>query len=210
MGGPLGKFASAEDAARMTALSQLAGIQAQYDSSLAGTAEQVDAEAISSGTTALDSALIKAINVYSSQGQRKNKLVLLVTDGEDFSSHLNVAKRKAKELGIKIFALGVGSEKGAPIPIINVHGEQTGHEVDKDGKPEISILNENLLSEMTSELNGKYFRSGYDDSDIKSIVESIEQFEREKFEEKSVKQLEDKYPWFLGISLLFLLLEWII
>ncbi len=87
--------------------------------------DQVDVETISSGTTAIDTALSTAVEVYSLAPERKSRLVILFTDGEDFSLDLAGIEKKAEELKLTVFALGVGTLEGAPIPIIDQQGNQT-------------------------------------------------------------------------------------
>ena len=54
----------------------------------------VDVESISSGTTALDKALATAVETFSNQATKKHKIVVLVTDGEDFHPLMNLQKLK--------------------------------------------------------------------------------------------------------------------
>jgi Ca-activated chloride channel family protein len=172
--------------------------------------DQVDVESIASGTTAIDSALKKAIYTYKQYPGRKNKLALLVTDGEDFSLNLKPIQKEAQKENITIFALGAGTPDGAPIPKIDTYGKMVGHETDKNGNVELSKLNENLLKNICSELSGSYIRASHDDSDIDHIVSLINKFEKEKFGNEKLSLYQDQYPWFLGISWVFLALGWIL
>jgi len=170
----------------------------------------VDVETIASGTTAIDKALLQSVDVFAKSQERKNKLVLLVTDGEDFSMNLKRVKQKAKEEGIKVLAWGMGSPEGAPIPIVDRLGKQVGHEVEQGGKIALSKLNEEKLKEIVSFLDGHYFKATYTDSDLDSLVNIIERFEKESFADKRFSLYEDQYPWLLGLAFLMLLLEWIL
>lgn len=172
--------------------------------------DQVDTETISSGTTAIDEALEKTIELYKEYPGRKNRLVLLATDGEDFSSNLSLVQQQAKKENLQIFALGVGSVDGAPIPRINEHGQQAGYEQETDGSVALSKLNEKLLQEICTSIGGTYLQATYDDYDLDSIVAKINSFEKDKFSDKSLSLYEDQYPWFLAISWACLALEWII
>lgn len=172
--------------------------------------EHLDVETISSGTTAIDTALQKAIEIFEAIHGRKNKNVLLLTDGEDFSLNLEQIKQKARQENITLFTLGIGTPLGAPIPILDNQGTQNGHETDEQGNILLSKLNESLLQGISNELNGKYLTTTYMDSDIDTIVSIINSMEKEKFNEKTVSLYEDQYPWFLGIAWFFLLLEWIL
>lgn len=172
--------------------------------------EQVDVETISSGTTSLDRALMRALGVYSTVEGRKNKLVWVLTDGEDYSLSLAPIKEEAKKNNITLFASGIGSTEGAPIPILDKYGKQVGHEVSANGSVELSKLNEKMLQDLCSQLNGHYFKVGYSDDDVEQLVSTVQQFEKERFEDRALTLYEHRYPWFLGIAWVLLLIEWIL
>jgi Ca-activated chloride channel family protein len=166
-------------------------------------------ETIGSGGTALDQAFNKVLEMFSSS-KSQNKLVLLLTDGEDFSQNFGATKEIAKKENIHLFALGIGSPEGAPVPIIDFEGTLRGHEVDKNGNIVLSRLNSSLLEGICSLLNGVYIPARLDDSDLEEIVERIKGYEKEKFEEKNLALYEEKYFYCAITAFIFLLLEWII
>lgn len=172
--------------------------------------DQVDAEAIASGTTALDQALHKAIELFSAAPSRKNKLLVVCTDGEDFSSNLSAIKQKAHDIGLTIFTLGVASTEGAPIPLFDRRGQQIGHQKDEHGTIVISRLNEGILRNLALDAGGSYLHATSDNSDIQALAGKVQQFEKERFEDKKVTQLEEQYHYFVGAGFLCLLLEWIL
>ena len=172
--------------------------------------DNVDTESISSGTTALDQALGKAVETFSNAGPRKNKLVLLLTDGEDFSTHLAGAGQQAKKAGITLLTLGIGSAEGAPIPKLDMHGKQIGHETNQDGTIALSKLNEETLQKISGDLNGLYVKADYPDSDIAKLTSHVQSFEKERYEDKTLSFYHDQYPWFLGAAWIFLALEWLL
>ncbi|MFH1643718.1 MAG: VWA domain-containing protein [bacterium] len=169
----------------------------------------VDVETIASGTTSIDQALLKATEIFSNSADRKNKLVLLATDGEDFSTNLNSVKQRAKKENIKVLSWGIGSTQGAPIPKLDKFGKQIGHEEEK-GKVALSKLNEEKLKQISSYLQGHYIKSTNSDSDLNYISSLIESFEKESFEDKKLSLYQDQYPWFLGLAFVMLLLEWLL
>lgn len=172
--------------------------------------DQVDQHTISGGTTAIDGALRKAIEVFESSGERKNKLTLLMTDGEDFSTNLSDVQHKARELGITLFILGIGSKDGAPVPKFDYEGKRTGCETDQAGTIVLTKLNEPLLEETAKKLNGFYLTASYDDQDINRLVGTITSFEKERFNDKKLSLYEEQYHWFLAIAWILLALEWIL
>jgi Ca-activated chloride channel family protein len=172
--------------------------------------ENVDPESISSGTTALDQALAKALETFKQAGERKHKLMLLLTDGEDFSMNLDGVKKQAAHEGVSLFALGVGTPEGAPIPKFDTYGKPQGHETDESGAIALSKLNEQTLQELTKALNGIYQRTAYGEDDIANIVTFVQSHEKERYENKTVSLYHDQYPWFLGAAWLLLALEWLL
>ena len=172
--------------------------------------DQVDVETIASGTTAIDSALEKAMDVFKNGQARKNKLIVLATDGEDFSLNLKRVKQKAHKAGVRVFALGVGSTKGAPIPKFDVYHNKRGYEVDERGGVALSRLNESVLISLCKDVNGHYVRATYSDQDIETIAHMIGQFEKETFQEKKVSRFHEQYPWFLALAWILLAVEWIL
>jgi Ca-activated chloride channel family protein len=172
--------------------------------------DDIDAQSLSSGTTALDTALAKALEVFSVTPERKNKLVVTFTDGEDFSVNLEGVKQLASSQKIHFFTLGVGSPEGAPIPLFDSYGKSAGFEKESNGTIALSKLNETLLKNTSSFLDGTYVRATYDNSDINKISSLIKAFEKEKFSDKTISNYEDQYPWFLGIAWVLLALEWLL
>lgn len=170
----------------------------------------IDAETISSGTTSIENALQKTSDVFKQSHEHKNKIVILMTDGEDFSIDLDRAKNWASEQNIHLFALGTGTTDGAPIPMLDSTGKQIGHHKEPDGSVAISKLNEQLLSGITKKLSGTYMRSTYQDSDIDQLVQTLQQFEKEKITDKQFSLYHDQYPWFLGAAWVLLLLDWVL
>ena len=172
--------------------------------------DQIDAETISTGTTSLDQAIRQAMTVYDTMSEKKTKLVCLFTDGEDFSTNLAGIKEKAAQQGLAIVTFGVGSENGAPIPILDQHGAQIGFEKTADGSVVMSKLNEGILKNLSNQTGGKYFHSTKSDQDIKDVIALVESFEKDKMEDKTVGRLQEKYYYSVAISFCCFLLEWLL
>lgn len=172
--------------------------------------DQIDAETISSGTTALDQAIRRVVEMFARAPARKNKLVVLLTDGEDFSSNLTQVREQAKNLGVHIFTLGIGTPQGAPVPIIDQEGRQQGHEKNEKGEIVISRLNEGILQALADESNGIYLHATDDESDVKKLATMVENYEREKFEDKKIGTLQERYPLAAFCSFSCFLIEWLL
>ena len=172
--------------------------------------ELADVEAISSGTTALDEALLKAMAMFKKVPGRKHRLMVLFTDGEDFSMNLSQVEKDAQELGLRIFTVGVGTPEGAPIPLYDMKGVQQGHQKDGKGNVVITRINEPLLAELAQKTGARYIRMIDTNKDIKELVSDVQRFEKEKFEDKTFAAKEERYRVFAGISVLLLVLEWLL
>ncbi|MDQ5890862.1 MAG: Ca-activated chloride channel [Candidatus Dependentiae bacterium] len=172
--------------------------------------EQVTTESISSGTTAIGTAVTKAAEIFNRSENRKNKLLLLITDGEDFASNKKqLADLVAKEK-ITVFSWGVGTTQGAPVPLYDARGTMVGYAKNKDGSVATSALNETLLQELSASVGGRYERVSQDDGDIVRIVDVLAAYEREQLEERHISHYHDRYPLFLAVTWGCLLLEWLL
>lgn len=172
--------------------------------------DAVDAELISSGTTALDQAINQALQSFAGNQDRKNKLLVLFTDGEDFSRNLSGIKKEAIEQNLSIFTIGIGSTQGAPVPLFDAHGVQIGHQKDEKGAIVISRLNEGILNALSHDAGGHYSKTTENDDDIRSVVKAVQGREKEIIGERTLSHYEDQYHYFLLASFICLIIEWLL
>lgn len=172
--------------------------------------DQIDQSTIGAGTTLLDQPIKSVLEQCERVPHRKNRLLVLVTDGEDFSSSLSSLKAQAHDQGLTIFVLGIGTSQGAPIPIFNEKGRQNTYLKDKKGQVVISQLNEGALCSLSHETGGIVAFAQEDKVNVKDIIRKIENFEKEQQGEQKVAALQEQYPWFLLVSFIALLLEWVL
>jgi Ca-activated chloride channel family protein len=172
--------------------------------------DQVDRDTISSGSTSIAHAVNTALQRFESTPDRKNKLLVIFTDGEDFSGNLSAVKEHAREQGLTIFTVGIGTQEGAPIPLYDRHGKQSGHQRDRKGSVVISRLDEVLLADLAKQLGGTYVHATQDNNDIDSIIERVNRFEKEKFEDRTIACYQEQYPYFLFVSFICFLIEWLL
>ena len=172
--------------------------------------ESVDVENISSGTTRIETALQKVIDVFNTMVGKKNKLVVIFTDGEDFSTNSTGIKNKAQQLGLSVFTVGLGTLEGAPIPLYNMQGVPTGHQKDAAHKVVISRLNENSLRDLSGQLGGTYIKSTLDEYDVRTIADIIKKYEKEKQYDQEITQLQEQYPYFLCVSFICFIIDWLL
>jgi Ca-activated chloride channel family protein len=172
--------------------------------------DTVDVEAVTVGSTMIDKGLSLVLDTYRSIEAKKHKLALILTDGEDFSHDLDAVKKTALDEQLSIFAIGIGSTKGAPIPLYDSFGKTAGYQKDTFGRVIVSRLNEVLLSDLTNKLSGIYVSMTHDNSDLSELVSIIHKQEKERVESTMVAEKIDQYWPFVVVSFCSLILEWIV
>lgn len=172
--------------------------------------DQLDIDTISSGSTAVDQSIQAALKAFSSIPERKTKLLVLFTDGEDFSVNLDGIKEKVLEDGLSIFTIGIGTQYGAPIPVLDKNNKQIGWEKDEKGDIIMSCLNDTLLASIALKSGGKYIHFSQNDDDIHKLIEFINSFEKDAMEDKTLQVFQEQYPYCIIISFICFALEWLL
>lgn len=167
--------------------------------------QNMNTDMLSSQGTAIDEAIQLSRSYYNDEEQT-NRVLVIISDGEDHNNlSLDVAEAAAKE-GIKIFTIGVGTEKGGPIPIKR-NGIVMSYKKDQNDATVITKLNKKTLSEIADEANGTYV-DGKNTSDvIETVGEILNKLDKKEFEAKEFAEFKDQFQWFLGLGLFFLILD---
>lgn len=159
------------------------------------------------GTNVSD-AIIKASESFSSD-EGKNRAIILITDGENHDSEALKAAEDANKKGIMINTIGIGSEKGVPIPLIE-NGVVKGYRKDKEGQTVITKLNVNLLKSIASKANGVFVQASQADVGLGAVLDKIGELDKAQIENKMYTDYEDQFQWFLGLSLILFFIEFLI
>jgi len=165
---------------------------------------------VKSSATDIAQALHKACEVFERMPSRKHKIMVVFTDGEDFSQQLAPVKEKICALGISSITVGVGTPQGAPVPCIDRNGVHTGYEKDAQNNLVLSCLNEQLLKNLAQESGAVYCKITQTDHDVQAIKKYCDSFEKEYYAHRRVAVPRQKYYYCAGISFVCLLLEWIL
>lgn len=167
--------------------------------------QNMNTDMLSSQGTAIDEAIQLSRSYYNDEEQT-NRVLVIISDGEDHNNlSLDVAEAAAKE-GIKIFTIGVGTEKGGDIPIKR-NGIVMSYKKDQNDATVITKLNKKILSEIADEANGTYV-DGKNTSDvIETVGEILNKMDKKEFEAKEFTEFKDQFQWFLGLGLFFLILD---
>ena len=153
--------------------------------------------------TAIGEAINTAIRSFSAQSE-KSRAIIIITDGENHEDDPVAAAKQAAELGIRVFAIGVGSPEGKPIPM---DGELLK---DKEGNIVVTRLEEPILRDVASVGNGAYVRAGNSEFGLNPIIDDIRKMEDEKYSSIVFEEFDEQFMYFLAIALFFFVVEMLI
>ena len=131
----------------------------------------VDANAVSRGGTRLGDAIRKAVAAFG-PNRGVSRLLLLITDGEDHDSFPLDAAEEALQAGIRIVAIGFGSESGSEITLTDADTGAKTPLTDRDGMVVTSRLDGELLRQLALRTEGVYVPAGTSPVDLDAIVEA--------------------------------------
>lgn len=154
--------------------------------------------------TAIGMGLATAVNRLK-DSEAKSKIVILLTDGDNNAGYIQpmTAAEIAKEFDVKIYTIGVGSRGKALAPISrNSNGQYIF------GLAPVKI-DEQLLTKMSEQTNGKYFRAT-DEQSLEQIYSDIDQLEKTEIEVTTIKRYSEEFYRFVFLGLIFLLVEFLL
>ncbi|AZQ63160.1 VWA domain-containing protein [Flammeovirga pectinis] len=133
--------------------------------------------------------------------KQASKVIILVSDGEDFGDDTGHAVNEIKSQGVRLFTMGIGTEEGSKIP--------AGYRFkrDKTGNDIVTKLNPSSLIELASETGGDYYEISNKQNDINRLITSITEIEGELKGSKMADVSANKYYYFLMIALFLLCLD---
>jgi len=153
---------------------------------------------------ALRMGLDKLDNEDAQQGATKSKVIILISDGEDFGQDTDDIVGEIEKRDIRLFTLGVGTEKGGNIYAGN------GVKKDREGNPVVSRLNTRSLRSIADKTGGQYFEINETKNDVSRLINTIGRIEGELRDARLVDVTANKYFYFLAFATILLLLDVIV
>ncbi|MDO5979150.1 vWA domain-containing protein [Flavivirga spongiicola] len=167
--------------------------------------QSMNTDMLSSQGTAINEA-IKLAKTYFDDEEQTNRVLVIISDGEDHSEEAAAIAEEANEEGIRIFTIGVGDVKGGPIPEKR-NGIVLNYKKDNQGETVITRLNEETLIAIAEEANGAYINGKNTNDVVENIREILNSMDKTEFEAKQFADFKDQFQWFLGFGIFFLLLD---
>ncbi|MCF8259573.1 MAG: VWA domain-containing protein [Melioribacteraceae bacterium] len=169
----------------------------------------VDVNSIPQPGTAIAPALNLALNSFKKEEETK-KAIVIITDGEDHEGDFDSIIGEAVEKDVALYAIGLGSPTGVPIPIYNKSGNRTGYKKDRRGQVVLTKLDEEVLREITAKGNGNYYRGTNTEDELEQIYNDLSKLEDTEFGATKITEYEDRFYYFLTPAILLLFIEFFI
>jgi Ca-activated chloride channel homolog len=144
---------------------------------------------------------IQKMEQDNQRAQAKSKIIVLISDGEDFGEETNEVIQDIESEGIKVFTLGIGTEKGGQIRT------GSGFKTDRQGNTVVSKLNPASLQSLANKTGGKYFEINGTRNDVSRLISTISKIEGELMDARFVDVTANKYYYFLIAALILLGLD---
>jgi Ca-activated chloride channel family protein len=160
---------------------------------------------VSSQGTSIDEA-INLASTFVDKKDKTNKLLIIISDGEDHSDNAENAAEEAKKLGIKIITIGVGTEKGGPIPL-KKNDVVESFQRDQNDEVVITKRNAEVLTKIAKSTKGGYVDGNSTKTVIDYIKNALENIEKTEFESTQMANFQSQFQWFLAFGFLVLFID---
>jgi Ca-activated chloride channel family protein len=150
--------------------------------------------------TSVGVGLAKGLEMFVDK-DRRNKVMVLVSDGEDLEGDVDEAIAQAKKAGVVVHTVGVGTERGAPVPELDKDGKTIGFKKDASGAAVVSHMNPQTLSAIARGTGGTYFRITPQDTSLSALAAAIEGMEQKSLSREYAYRKKERFQIPLGAAL---------
>lgn len=162
----------------------------------------INTEMVPTQGTAIGAAINMAMNSFTPD-ESTQKSIIVITDGENHEDDAIGIAKQATEMGIQVNVIGLGSPKGAPIPLNATKGIFMK---DATGKPVTTYLNENMAKEIAKAGNGIYVAGG-NSSAVSDVASQLDKLEKSDLERVVYSSSAEQFPVFAWLTLIFLIID---
>jgi Ca-activated chloride channel homolog len=154
--------------------------------------------------TDVSAALLTAVSAFEHEGETGRRAILLLTDGESGEGDLDAAAEALRGEELPVFAIGVGSARGGPVPADTADAPERYHR-DHIGRVVVSRLEEGDLRRIAARSGGFFAR--WDRADeMRALVAALGQVKPRTLAARKSRERADRYQWPLGLTVLLILL----
>lgn len=157
-------------------------------------------EVISRPGTAIGDAIRTAMTGFD-MSRASQKVIVLITDGEDHGGDALAMAEMAAEQGIMLYTIGFGSPQGEPIPEYNANGEVVGYKKDQTGEVVLSRLDEPTLQQIAEVGGGQYFRASASGGELDVLITELNTLQKADISAQLETQGIERFQTFLLAAL---------
>ena len=135
------------------------------------------------------------------------KVLVVMTDGEDHETDPLAMAKEAADAGVLIYTIGFGTAEGEPVPETDQYGEVIGYKRDQNGEVVLSRLDEGTLQGIAQTANGKYYRATADGAELDSLLSEIDNLQKAQLATRFETTYIERYQIFLVLALAALIIS---
>jgi Ca-activated chloride channel family protein len=170
----------------------------------------IDTDMIAGGGTNIASA-IKLADSSFKRVSSAGRVIIVISDGEELDYNSQEVVKSINDKQLKLFAIGVGSEKGGLIPVFDDKGAQrTGYKKDNTGSFVTSRLNTDVLKKLAESGNGTYYQASLSGDEIQNLLSDMGSLKRDTSKTDKIKRLNHLYQYFLGMGILLFIAAYLL
>lgn len=167
--------------------------------------ETLNSELVPSSGTDFAPPLSLALSKFKldeeNPSKQKSKIIILISDGEDFGEESTEVAQELNQYGIRVFTLGVGTDDGARIPT------PRGYKRDQQGEVVVTALNSEALERIASVTEGEYFELSATNNTVSGLINTVNNIEGELKGTRTIDITANKYYYFLALAFCLLVLD---
>ena len=168
----------------------------------------MDTDMIGGGGTNLAAAIALA-NKSFDRVSSADRVIIILSDGEEHEGAGLDVLRSITDDRLRIYTVGVGTEKGGLVPVYNDAGDTViDYMKDETGNPVTSRLNANTLMQLALNGHGSYYQADLHGIETSALIEKLSHLQKDILKTEKTKRFKPLYQYFLGAGLLLFLLVW--
>ncbi len=158
--------------------------------------------------TDLGAAIETSLKAFD-QNDRKYRVLVLLTDGEDHSGRAEKAAEEAARQGVTIYTVGIGSATGVPIPITGPDG-QVEYKKDSQGNIVMTRMDPELLEKIALTTDGKFYHAEQGHFELQDVLKQINARKKRELDSERFTRYEERFQYPLAMAVLLLVAEMLI
>lgn len=164
--------------------------------------DEISTDMVPTQGTAIGTAINMCLNSFSGD-EEINKAIIVITDGENHEGDALEMAKYANSIGVQVDVIGVGSLKGAPIPIDSRKGIFLQ---DQSGAPVTTYLNEAMAKEIAEAGGGNYI-NGSSSKAVDELVAELDKIKKSELQNVTYKASAEQFPLFVWIAVVLLVID---